>query len=312
MSPTATVYTKTCVLGSPLAISADGTIIAASQAGCYGGLGVSGTSIALFVKPASGWQPMPAPTVTVGDVNGSSRCGYNFAMSSDGKTIVCTDTLGYARKSFLYIFDEPAGGWSASTGLPSSSIRLSYIPGMVAINARTIAVANSANGTVNVYQRTSSGIQQLATLSASDGAGLCCTVVLDGQTVAVNGYMSDDNTGKVYLFSKPSTGWSNATETAQFTAPNVSSYVFFGAAIAKSGKALLIGGLYTSAAYVYLQPATGWQSTGNPNITLLSTDPYQQAFGDAVAMQGSTIIIGDALEGAQSNQNGAAYMYQAQ
>jgi hypothetical protein len=232
-------------------------------------------------------------------------------MTPDGKTIACSDTLGWARKQFLYLFDRPAGGW-AGTVLPTSSIQLSYSPSNVAINSKTVAVAAYPSGTVQVYQRTSGGIQTLATLTASDGDALCCELIMDGQTIVVNGYASGGWLGKAYLFSKPSTGWANANETAQFTVPNLGTYSYFGSTMAMSGKALLIGGRGTLAAYMFLAPAGGWQSTSTPNITLLSTDPYQSNFGDSVAMQGSVIVIGDEFEGAQNNQNGAAYIYQVQ
>ena len=311
MNPTAMIYAAACNLGWPLAISADGTTIAASIGGCYGGLGPSGSSIAVFVKPATGWQTVNAPTALVGDANGSgSRCGFDFSMTPDGKTIACSDSLSWARKNFLFLFDRPAGGW-AGTVSPTSSIQLSYSPSNVAINSKTVAVTTNS-GPTYVYQRTSGGIQQLATLNSSDGANLCCYVVMDGQAIVVNGYASGGWAGKAYLFSKPSTGWANATETAQFTVPSLGSYSFFGSSMALSGKALLIGGRAVSAAYMFLEPATGWQTTSTPNITLLSTDPNQQAFGDAVAMQGSVIVIGDLDDGAQNNQNGAAYIYQVQ
>jgi hypothetical protein len=84
----------------------------------------------------------------------------------------------------------------------------------------------------------------------------------------------------------------------------------FGYSLAKSGKALLIGG--APDAYVYFQPSGGWQTTSQPNVTLVSTDPYAEDFGGGIAMQGLTMVIGDPLEGANYNYNGAAYIYEAQ
>ncbi len=73
-----------------------------------------------------------------------------------------------------------------------------------------------------------------------------------------------------------------------------------------------VGGENTYGAYIFLKPESGWQTTSTPNITLVSNDPYQGTFGDAVAMQGNILVIGDLNEGASNNQNGAAYIYQAQ
>src|SRR6266498_1908648 len=100
--------------------------------------------------------------------------------------------------------------------------------------------------------------------------------------------------------SSPS-GWASATETAQFSAPNLSSSAWFGSTISISGKSLLIGGSSTSAAYLFQQPTGGWQSTSTPDATILSTDPNQQSFGNAVAIAGSTLVVGDSHAGADSS-----------
>jgi hypothetical protein len=90
------------------------------------------------------------------------------------------------------------------------------------------------------------------------------------------------------------------------------NYTYFGQTMALSSSALLVGGGATRAAYIFLKPTSGWQTTSTPNNTLLSNDPNQQDFGDAVAMLGSILVIGDTGEGADGNQNGAAYIYELQ
>jgi hypothetical protein len=314
MTDSALIYAQACNLGSTEAISNDGTVIAATLAGCYGGLGTGGSEIGVFVKPASGWQYTGAPTAAIGDDYGFA-CGYNFAMTSDGKHIACTDIHGYMKKNYLYFFDEPAGGW-ASTGKASMSVEVPYYPSSVAVNSSLVAVLGSQGGNtesvVNLYQRTSKGIQQLAVLTASDGASLCCQIVMNGNTIAINGYADNLRSGKTYVFSEPAGGWTNATETAQITVPVIPTYAYFGQTLALSGNSLLVGGENTHAAYIFLKPETGWQTTSTPNITLVSNDPYQGTFGDAVAMQGNILVIGDLNEGASDNQNGAAYIYELQ
>jgi len=314
MTDTELVYAQACNLGATEAISNDGTVIAATLAGCYGGLGTGGSEIGVFVKPASGWQYATTPTAGIGDDYGF-QCGYTFAMSSDGKHIACTDIHGYMKKNYLYFFDEPASGW-VSTGKASMSVEVPYYPSDVALYSNLVAVIGSqggnTDGVVNLYQRTSKGIQQLATLTASDGGTLCCRIQMNGDTIVVNGYVNSTWSGTAYVFSKPSTGWANATETAQLTVPNLLNYTYFGYTMSLSNNALLIGGSQTKAAYIFLKSGSGWQTTSTPNITLVSNDPYQGTFGDAVAMQGNILVIGDLNEGASNNQNGAAYIYELQ
>ena len=314
MTDSSLLYGQACNLGAQEAISNDGTVIAATLAGCYGGLGTGGSSIGVFVKPAGGWQYTTTPTATIGDDFGN-YCGYNFALSSDGSHIACTDIHGWIHKNFLYFFDKPASGWT-STGVATLSIEVPYVPSNVALYSNLVAVIGSqsgdTNGFVTLYQRTSKGIQQLATLTASDGASLCCKIVMDGDTVVVNGYLNSIWSGTAYVFSKPSTGWANATETAQLTVPNLPNYTYFGYTMSLSNNALLVGGSATHAAYIFLKPETGWQTTSTPNITLVSNDPNQESFGDAVAMLGNILVIGDTDEGANDNRNGAAYIYELQ
>jgi len=123
----------------------------------------------------------------------------------------------------------------------------------------------------------------------------------------VQGFPAGTTPTKVYIFSKPASGWTNATETAQLSgggSPGV------GWGLAKNGNTLLAGS--QGAAYVFFKPASGWTRTSQPNATILSTDPYQLNFGAAVAMQGQTIVIGDPFEGQNYNENGAAYIFQTQ
>lgn len=315
MTDTAMIYAMACDLGNPLAISNDGTVIAASQSGCYGGIGQGGSSIAVFVKPATGWAYTTTPTATIGDDFGYF-CGIDFAMSSDGKHIACSDIHGWIKKNYVYFFDEPPTGWT-STGIASMSVEVPYYPSNVALYSNLVAVSGSATSSSNtnvirVYQRTSKGIQQLATLTASDGTSLCCEIQMNGDTLVVNGYPNDIWSGTVYVFSEPSTGWANATETAQITIPNLPNYTYFGNTMSLSNNALLVGGSSTQAAYIFLKPENGWQTTSTPNFTLLSNDPNQQDFGDAVGMLGNILVVADTGAGPNDNQDGAAYIYELQ
>src|SRR5258708_7453137 len=217
MSPTAQLSTTVCCKnGSPLSISADGRTILAgvSSAGFNGG----GTS-QLYVRPPSGWQGTVARVASLG----GGLFSPQQAISPDGKTIVTTDGFGWSHKSYLYIFNKPASGWT--TMKPSSTVLLSDTSGSpeaAAINSlNTIAVTHSSDHTVKVYQRSASGIQLVATLSASDSASggqVCCALTMDKQTIVVGGFNSS-HTYNAYVFRKPPGGWADTTETAQLNSP---------------------------------------------------------------------------------------------
>jgi hypothetical protein len=298
-----------CSTGARIAISADGSTIAALGSQCYGGLGFGTTVISVWVRPTGGWQSTYTPTAVLVDTASYSGCGNNFAMSSDGKTIICSDAF-FSGKKYLYFFDRPSTGW-ASTTKPDLAVALNHSVFQLSMNGDIIAMDEQNAPVLQLFQRTPGGLQQIAQLTTSDGVHFGVGMAMDSETIVIQGIIGNDGPGKVYLYSKPASGWTSATETAQITAASsTTTGIQFGYSIAKSGNALLIGG--DPDAYVYFQPTGGWQTTNQPNVTLVSTDPYAEDFGGGVAMQGPTIVIGDPLEGANYNYNGAAYIYEAQ
>jgi len=316
MTQTARLHpTSQCLLGGPLAISADGGTIASFAGACSGGGYLGYSWMQVFVRPADGWQDTATPTAIL-SLPGAVQYNYlglYMGMSEDGETIVATGYFPGVHRSILFLFNKPAGGW---TNMATSSSR--YLlsdhatePEAVAINGRTVAVTNRADLTVHVYHRYSKGLVEVATLSPSDAAGFCCSLTLSAEDILVQGYASGSGSGKVYLFARPSTGWASATETAQFSAPNLGSFANFGSSISISGKNLLIGGANTSAAYLYIEPSGGWQTTSQPDVTLLSTDPNQMNFGGYVAIVGTTLVVADATANTSVNGDtlGEAFVY---
>src|SRR5947209_8149366 len=84
---------------------------------------------------------------------------------------------------------------------------------------------------------------QAAELTASDGTfgELGDSVAVSGSTIVVGAPLSNagsgSNTfeqGKVYVYTEPSGGWANATETTQLTSPDTPSDAHFGTSVAIS------------------------------------------------------------------------------
>ena len=299
-----------CGAGYPIAISSDGSTIVAGVGGCnlggYPGYGW----LEVFVRPASGWHDTQQPTaiLSLSNTGQYNFMGLYLAISPDGKTIAGTGYFYYPQKSFVFLFDRPASGWTSMN--PTATVATGNVNvSPVAISGNTVSLIDMIHGSLLVYERKSSGIQKVATLTSSDGAMLYYAVAMNSDTI-VAAVLA--NPGAVEVFAKPSTGWTNATETARLTAPNLPGGVAFGWSLGLIEKVITVGGFSTSAAYVYVEPAGGWQTTSQPTTTLLSSDPYQKRFGAAVAISGSTIVVGDPAEGANDNNNGAAYVFQTQ
>jgi FG-GAP repeat len=305
--------TSQCLLGYAIAISSDGSTIVSSasqSSGCEGGTATFWIDV--FVRPAGGWQDTATPTAVLSVPNNglNTNFGLHLALSASGKTVIGEVYLPSVGKTYLEFFDEPSGGWTSMS--PSSSFLAPFGNGEwpLAINGSTISLLDPNSNAVRVYQRGSTGLVQVATLTPSDGQPFYyITLAADTQTILVQGWSGTNQQGKVYLYSKPSTGWATATETAQLSVSGIKSTAGLGSTISISGKNVLVGGTNALAAYLFIEPAGGWVTTATPDARLTSSDPNKKNFGNSVYIVGTTMIVGDYLAGASDSAVGAAYVY---
>ena len=161
------------------------------------------------------------------------------------------------------------------------------------------------------------------------------SVAFDGETIVVGapsdvGKDADNNdvtgAGAAYVFTKPNAGWDNAdvniavslTETAKLTASDGQDEDEFGSdAVAVHGNTIVVGAYgangTTGAAYVYTKSGNEWGNTPGSGThreetaKLTASDGTDNDyFGDAVAVHGSTIVVG--ARGHETN-TGAAYVF---
>jgi hypothetical protein len=180
---------------------------------------------------------------------------------------------------------------------------------------------------VYVYAKPSTGwanATQTAKLTYSAGAtndllGISVAISSDGSTVAggaayamVGGSYYQK---AVHVFSKPSTGWANATQTATLT-PSDAAYGGFPLAISSDGSTVAAGdpgvGVNQGAVYVYAKPSTGWANATQTAKLTASDSAWLDQLGYSVAMSsdGRTVVAGaiGATVGGNSDQ-GAVYVY---
>ena len=133
----------------------------------------------------------------------------------------------------------------------------------------TVVVAaygdDNYKGSAYLFTKPASGDWATATetakLTASDRANYDWfgrSVAVDGDTVVVGVTFADGNStssGETYLFTKPATGWSNATETAKLTASDGATADYFGDSVAIDGDTVVVGAWgddnFKGSAYVY-------------------------------------------------------------
>lgn len=178
-------------------------------------------------------------------------------------------------------------------------------------------------GAAYVFVKPSLGwadMTQTAKLIASDGqAGdnLGVSVAISGDVVVVG----KSSLQKVYVFVKPSGGWTDKTEDALLLLPSGVGHAnaAFGYAVAISQDTIVVAAPFTNVgsssqqgvAYVFTEPGGGWSGTIYPSATLKSSDAQSfQEFGLSVSISGDTIVSGARSANVGSNAaQGAAYVF---
>ena len=222
--------------------------------------------------------------------DGVSGNNFGAGVAIDGDTIVVgapnAAVDGKVSQGAAYVFVKPAGGWSQVAGfqakLVASDGRAGDIFGAVAVHGDVVVAGAPGNS------------------PAVPPAG----------TSPIN--------GAAYVFVKPSDGWSGTlTEQAKLVASDGAPNDKFGAAVAIDGDTIVIDAewddAFRGAAYVFVQPATGWSGLLTQNAKLIASDGRTGiGIGDAFgrpAIRGDTIVIGALGADSPSADCGAAYVF---
>ena len=299
------------LLGSSIAVSGDGSTVAAGAPEAKIGANEGQGAAYVFTQPGGGWGSGAQPqhqaaklTASDGAANdglGGDNGGNAIAVSNDGSTVAagaatatttvecfppdpCTNVFG---PGAVYVFARPGGGWS--------------------------------NGT------------QTAKLTASDGHGNdrfgdAVAMSGDGSTIVAGAQLAVGSTGNsqqgaVYVFVRPGGGWSTGTQTAKLTAHDGQGTDKLGRSVAVSSDAsTIVAGAYFATVgsnasqgkvYLFTRPAGGW-ATGTDQGELTAADgaPSDElGFSVATASDGSTIVAGARFASPVQSLQGAAYVF---
>ena len=150
-----------------------------------------------------------------------------------------------------------------------------------------------------------------ATLVADSAIGTA--VAISGTTVFAGAALANNESGAVYFWNKPSTGWVSAGSNGILTT-TASGATFMGNALAATNNTLVVGAAFDGGAVgeadLYVEPSGGWV-TATQNAFLTGSDSVSgDAFASSVAISGNTIAIGapGATVGANGGQ-GAVYAF---
>ena len=167
-----------------------------------------------------------------------------------------------------------------------------------------------APGRVYVYRKNGASWQDAAAVSATDGAaddGFGNTLAASGDYLLVGALRANQNRGAAYIFHRERGAWK---QVARLAAPDGTPAENFGGALAIASDIAVVGApgqnVQTGAAYVYRRSGNGWVQEAR----LLSPDAAdQQFFGQAVAIMGDQILVG---EPGHTNRTGALHVFAKQ
>jgi hypothetical protein len=284
-SATAVVVAAAAVV----AVAAAPAVAATSPAAAPGWSGIPAAArgpVRAAVDRASAASPnatVETADLTASDGANGDSLGYSVAMS--GNTIVVGapfhEVGGELYEGALYVFTEPKTGW-ASVGEPAT-----------------------------------------LTVAGQEDQGIGRSVAIDGNTIVagVPGGDGEGGAGGVYVFTKPATGWTTSSHPAvelSARVPDIAGSDALGWSVAISGNTIVAGAPYHSTsfsnpndgiAYLYVEPTAGWSHATTETATLAPDDPAADSgdFGVAVAVDGSTVVVGSREQA--SGSNGSAYVF---
>jgi len=220
-----------------------------------------------------------------------------------------------------YIFRKSGSGWQQTAKLiPADNVEYDHIgAGVDVFGSKAILGAygdgdrGEMAGAAYIFEDNGSGWQEVAKLTASDGAAwdyFGQSVALSGSRAIVGSWRDDERTGSAYVYEDTGVGW---TQVAKLTASDGAAYDEFGQSVAIDGSRALVGAYHadagaqdTGAAYLFEDAGSGWQQVAKwTNSDAVAFDN----FGRSVDLDGSTAIVGAYGDDDFGHLSGAAYIF---
>ena len=324
-TPTATLSasdgTGFDAFGDSVAISPDGGTIVASAP--YHAIPHGQGAVYVFTGSGGTWTQQAELTeaTPMGDISGP--IGTNGSLATNGSTVVVGTNTDLVGNTGLLVYNKPGGGW-ATTGTPSTELGPpgSFVSaGLgadgVAMSANTIVAGDTSGGggvgAAYVYVNGGSGFPATPTavLTASnatsaDVVGESVAISSDGNTIVAGDPQSGSSTanGSVYVYAKPSGGWTSSAQTAELSLPASSTGTtdLAGTSVGISGGMIVAGapdapGLApenneNGGVFVFNEPASGWADSSAPAAELVASGALlsQSRLGRSVAISGTAVF----------------------
>jgi len=233
-----------------------------------------------------------------------------------------TPVNGNFSQGAAYVFTLAGGSWTQTQIITADdgqmfdnfgySLGLNGTTLMIGADAAQIG-DNGFQGAVYVYDGSTGTWTNTQKLTASDGGIgdiFGYSIAFDGTNTLIGAYANNGYQGAVYAYSQTGGVWS---ETQKLVADDGAPNTYFGYATALSGSTFLVGAWGANpddndsqgAAYVFKQSNGTWTQT--QELGASDGQPHDN-FGHAVALQGTTALIGTPGWSAATAQ-GAVYVF---
>jgi len=260
--------------------------------------------------------------------NGNAYDYFGWSVAIDGDTLVIggygDDDNGQRSGSANVFIRSGTVGWTEQAKLIAFDGAASDEFGRsVAIHGDTVVVSarddddNTQNsGSVHIFIRTGTAWSQQAKLVASDGAAgdrFGRSVAMDVDTLVIGAYRDDNNggdSGSAYVYTRSGATW---TEQARLMANDGAADDEFGTSVAIVGDTIVVGAPRSQASssgngsvYVFIRTDNIWSQ----QTKLVAGDvTAQDQFGQSVAMDDSTLVVGAHWDDDNGIESGSVYIF---
>jgi len=252
---------------------------------------------------------------------------FGTAVAISGDTVIVgawkEDTTA-ADAGAAYIFTKTGTTWTQQQKIQASDAQAGDQFGIsVSIDGETVVVGAYAEdtggadaGSAYVFTRSGTTWTQQQKIQASDlqvSDYFGWSVSISGDTVVVAANLEDaggTDAGAAYIFTRSGTTW---TEQAKIQASDAQATDYFGYSVAISGDTVIVGAWKESpgaaaagSAYIFTRSGTTWTQQAK----ILASDlERNDSFGDSVAIDVDTVVVGARYEDTGDTSAGAAYIF---
>ncbi len=308
--------------GNAVALSGETALVAAYNDDV--GSNIDQGSASIFTRSGITWTKRS--TLTANDGRADDHLGWSVALSGTTALVGApVDDVGtQVDQGSAYIFVQNGNLWGQQARLTAADgLAQHYFGVSVALSGYTALVgeyndlifSNMGQGSAYVFNRSGTVWSQQQKLVASDGAAgdyFGYSVALSGDTLLVGAYSAEfgasTDQGAVYVFT--CNGGAGCNVQQKLTPSDGEAGDWFGWSVAISQNTALVGVRNEDAgrgsAYVFVRSGSGWVFQAR----LIAPDgmPYDH-FGNAVALDGNTALVGAYLDDLDQPDEGSAYVF---